>query len=202
MASHSPGPAYYNISRTFENTVPVILCKGRTFLKPDRIDAPFYNFPSLVGKVQKVGLHGRTEIKNKFEPPGPNYDSPPFGSKGRKSVIAPIKFGQAKRDPSETIGPGSAKYLLREHSFDATGHIGYTIKGSHEEIAAATISPGPAAYRPHFDAVLPRAPKVAFHDRPKVRGAPETPGYRNLGSTLEGHKFTMKARASDEVYVH
>jgi hypothetical protein len=64
-----------------------------------------------------------------------------------------------------------------------------------------TIAPGPGAYRPHFDAVLPRAPKIAFHDRPKMRGAPETPGYRDLGSMLAGHKFTMKARAEDEIEV-
>jgi hypothetical protein len=189
MESHSPGPAYYNIDRTFGNKVPVILCKGRTFLRPDRIDAPLYNFPSLVGNVP-----------------------PQFGSEGHKIVIAPIGTGGKvrgkgegragqPRNPNKTVGPGPGKYSLREHSFDATGQKGYTIKGFHDFKYRDTISPGSGAYRPKFEAVLPKAPKVAFHDRPKMRGAPETPGYRNLGSALGGHKFTMKARATDEIQV-
>jgi hypothetical protein len=215
MANNSPGPAYYHITRTFKNTVPVILMKGRTYLRPDQIDAPYMNFPSLIGKVTKIGLHGRTELKTKWHPPGPNFDPPRFGTDGQKSAIAGpnVPAGKVRteegaqtalagrRNPDETVGPGPGKYSLRSHDFDANGHVGYSVKGFHDFSYANTISPGPGAYRPHFDAVLPAAPKIAFHDRPKERGAPETPGYRNLGSTLAGHRFTMKARALDNIAV-
>jgi hypothetical protein len=215
MANNSPGPAYYTIDRSFEGKVPVILMKGRTFVTPDRLDVPYRNLPSLIGKVTRVGLHGRTELKNGFNPPGPNYDPPRFGRDGHKIAIAPpgVPTGKVRtvegvqtalggrRDPDATVGPGPSKYSLRSHDFDADGHTGCTIKGFHDFSYANTISPGPGAYRPHFNAVLPAAPKYGFHDRPKERGAPQTPGYRNIGSTLGGHKYTMKARATDEISV-
>jgi hypothetical protein len=215
MASNSPGPAYYHISRTFKNKVPVILMKGRTFLRPDQIDAPYLNFPSLIGQVTKVGLHGRTDLKNKFNPPGPNYSPPRFGSDGHKiGIAAPgVPTGKARtvegaqtaidgrRNPDETVGPGPGKYSLRSHDFDGDGNAGCSVKGFHDFSYHNTISPGPAAYRPRYEAILRTSPKVSFHDRPKDRGAPATPGYRNLGSTLGGHKFTMKARAVDNIAV-
>jgi hypothetical protein len=222
MATNSPGPAYYHVSRRFKKRSPVILMKGRHDLPPDRIDAPYYNFPSLIGKVTKVGLHGRAEVRPHWEPPGPNYMPPKFGSDAHKIAIAPPsvgggttrgagggKEGQAgaatslgrRRNPDETPGPGPAASMLREHSFDADGRVGYTIKGFHDFNYDNTISPGPGKYMPRFQAVLPAAPKIAFHDRPKQKDPQSTPGYRELGSTLSGPKWTMKARAGDQIEV-
>jgi hypothetical protein len=107
-----------------------------------------------------------------------------------------------RRNPDETAGPGPAQSLLRDHSFDGTGKDGISIKGFHDFGYDRTISPGPAAYRPRYNAILRRAPIYTFHDRPKMKENVSTPGYRDLGSTLgRSPKWTMKARATDEVAI-
>jgi hypothetical protein len=49
--------------------------------------------------------------------------------------------------------------------------------------------------------VLPAAPKYTIHVRTRLKDPEETGGYRNIGTTLAGPKWTMKARATDEVIV-
>jgi hypothetical protein len=100
------------------------------------------------------------------------------------------------------MGPGPAIYVLRDHAFDATGKCGVIIKGSHDFQFNEVDSPGPGTYKPNFAAVVPRPPKYTFHIRTEEKGAPDTPGYRNLGSTLgKGPKWTMKQRAQDDIAV-
>jgi hypothetical protein len=91
--------------------------------------------------------------------------------------------------------------MLREHSFDADGKVGFTITGFHDFDYDTSISPGPGRYLPKFQAVLPAAPKIVFRDRPKEKDPQSTPGYRELGSTLGGPKWTVKARAGDQIEV-
>jgi hypothetical protein len=59
-------------------------------------------------------------------------------------------------------------------------------------------TPGPGAYRPKFEKVQPAAPKYGLHGRTKLREKEPTPGYRDIGSTLGGLKFSMKPRADDD----
>jgi hypothetical protein len=190
--------------------------KGRHSIEPEHIDSQYFNLPTLVGKVTPITLHGRTEILNKFNTPGPTYIPPGLGSDARKVGMSPPVVASTKargeggasseigrrKDPSETIGPGPAQLLLREHSFDASGKVGVTIKGSHDFQYKNNEVPGPGAYKPKFFAVMPKAPVWGFHDRPKDKGPDQTPGYRDLGSTLgNSPKWTMKQRASDEIAV-
>jgi hypothetical protein len=100
------------------------------------------------------------------------------------------------------MGPGPAKYSLRDQSFDATGKCGVVIKGAHEFNYDGVDSPGPGTYKPNFGAIIPTPPKFTFHERSKLPGAPETPGYHDLGSTLgQSLKWTMKQRALDDIAV-
>jgi hypothetical protein len=212
MSTLSPGPAYYHISRRFKNRSPVILMKGRTFLKGDQIDAAYVKLPALIGKVTPITLHGRTDEHGKFITPAPTYMPPRFGSDAPKiGITAPGKtisdpraataLGRRK-DPDATPGPGPAQSMLRGHDFDGTGARGIMIKGEHDFDYDKVLSPGPAAYRPRYAAILRRAPIYGFHDRPKTKDPKSTPGYRNLGSTLgRSPKWTMKARATDEIAV-
>jgi hypothetical protein len=216
MSTLSPGPAHYHISRSFKNRCPTILIKARHFQKEDRIDAAYVKLPTLVGKVTPITLHQRTDIDSKFKTPAPTYVPPRFGASAPKIGIsspaaaagkAPGESPNAvalgrRHDPDATIGPGPAKSLLRDHCFDATGKEGITIKGFHDFNYDQSISPGPAAYRPKYHAILPRAPIYGFHVRPKTKDPEGTPGYRDLGSTLgRSPKWTMKARALDEIAI-
>jgi hypothetical protein len=205
MAVQSPGPAFYNVKRTMEGACPTILMRGRHSLPSSYTDVQLYNLPTTIGKVTRITLHGRTEIRPTFRTPGPSYMPPTFGSAARKCGFPPISFGpriRRAKDPSETPGPGPAAFMLRDKSFDAAGNAGYTIKGCHDFGFVNTESPGPGRYAPKFDAVLRTGPKIAFHDRTPLKGAPETPGYRAVGSSFgEGPKFTMKGRAVDEIEI-
>lgn len=219
MATLSPGPAYYNIKRKFNGKqCPPIKFKGRHSLNSNMVDAPFYNLPSTIGKVAPITLHGKTEVKSSYSTPGPTYLPPTFGSDARKIGMRPPISSLKKRYPKNegkggsatslsmrssdaTPGPGPGIYMLRDHSFDATGKAGYSMKGCHDFHYANSISPGPCAYKPKYNSVLPSAPKIGFHDRPKDKGPPITPGYRDLGSTLTGPSFTMKARAEDDINI-
>jgi hypothetical protein len=75
------------------------------------------------------------------------------------------------------------------------------IKGSHDFRYGMGASPGPAAYRPQYEKILPAAPKYGMHVRTKVHEPEQTPGYRNIGSTLGGPRWSMKSRADDEIMV-
>lgn len=208
-ASLSPGPAHYNVNYSFMDKKPAIVMRGRHSQKIEHMNPPLYNPPSTFGKVTGITLHGRTETKRKWETPGPTFIPPSFGSGCRTVAIAPLPKNDGaktslarRRNPDETPGPGPAASVLRDSAFDANGKVGYTIKGCHNFEYAKTVSPGPGAYMPKFAAVLPSAPKIGFHNRPEEKPTAETPGYRNLGSTLgEGPKWTMKARATDDISV-
>jgi hypothetical protein len=75
------------------------------------------------------------------------------------------------------------------------------IKGTHEFGPTSASTPGPGAYRPQYERILPAAPKYGMHVRTKLPEREQTPGYRNIGSTLGGPRWSMKSRADDEVMV-
>lgn len=213
----SPGPGYYDVKRKFKKQCPPVYMKGRHSQSYETNPAPYYNVPSNFGKVTRIGLHGRTDLRDKFMTPGPSYVPPSFGSNARKIGIAAPTSNNPKRVPKGkegaqsalslrhsadcTPGPGPAAYSIRDKSFDAEGTTGVIIKGHHDFKYDVSVSPGPGAYAPKFKAVLPSAPQISFHDRPKDKEPESQPGYRNLGSTLTGPSFTMKARASDDIHV-
>ncbi|OHS94376.1 hypothetical protein TRFO_39440 [Tritrichomonas foetus] len=217
LKNRSPGPAAYAVPRKFKGQCPPIKMRGRHKLEQEPNKAPYYNIPSSLGKVPKVNMHTRTEEKNKFVPPGPSYMPPKFGADAHKIGIAPprtppdknrlVKGDNGKmtplgrRNPDATPGPGPGTYSTRAHEFDGNGRCGTAIIGHHDFNYAKNISPGPAAYKPRYDKVLPSSPKVNFHYRPKAKETPITAGYRDLGSTLGGYKYSMKARAKDDINI-
>lgn len=217
QATLSPGPAYYNVTHQFDTShIAPIKMKGRYSLPTQNVDAPYYKIPSTLGKVPAIRLHGRAQAKTAASTPGPTYMPPSFGSGARKIGFAPLpklanrrlpkdgKNGAAtslsRRTGSETLGPGPC-YNIRDHTFDANGKVGIVFKGCHDFKYANTVSPGPANYNPKFTAVLPAAPKIGFHDRPKDKAPATSPGYIELKSTLTGPSFTMKARAIDDINI-
>lgn len=220
LQNSSPGPAYYNISDESLHRPPPIIFRGRRSQQQGDINtAPYYNLKSTFGNAPSATLHGRPEIKSKDYTPGPTYVPPLFGSNCRTHSFAspsvaagkqnfpvpkgkPADYIHKSRNLDATPGPGPA-YCVRDKSFDATGNQGVKISGHHDFQYLINSSPGPGTYKPHYDAVLPSAPKYGFHNRPVQKVQVSTAGYRNLGSTLgQGPKFTMKARATDEINLH
>ena len=208
----SPGPAAYDIRETIGD-VTAIKMKGRPKTKVDVTNAPYLNIPSSFGKVPAIKIGPVTERRNHESTPGPTYIPPPFGSDAKKISFSKIDgntksksqlSARRKRNKDETPGPGPAAYYTRDVTFDPTKNKrGIKMKGHHEFSYNTGCSPGPATYKikTTYDSTKPTAPKPAMHSRPKTREVESSAGYRNLGSTLSGPKFTMKARADDEIFL-
>lgn len=220
MKGGTPGPGKYNTRRDLEGQVPVIRMKGRHNLAQEPNKAPYYNIGSNIGKTTKITMHGRSDTKPKFTPPGPSYIPPSFGSDAKKIGISPPVFNTSKsrrsasaaggrgatslgkrRNPDETPGPGPGKYSTREEFGVPKSAQGVRIKGTHNFKYLTADSPGPAAYKPRYEKVMKAAPKYKMKGRPKAKDPEVTAGYRNIGSTLGGPRFSMKARASDDICI-
>lgn len=219
MREGIPGPGTYNTRPDFQEQTPAIKMKGRHSLAQFKNDAPYYNIPTSIGKTTKINMHTRSETKSKFVTPGPSYMPPAFGSDARKIGISPPVFHTSKtrrsassarssstalgkrRNPDDTPGPGPGKYSTRSELGGAKTSHGVRIKGSHNFNYLTADSPGPAAYKPKYEKVLPSAPKYGMKGRHKAKEPEVTPGYRNLGSTLGGPRYSMKARATDDICV-
>jgi hypothetical protein len=133
---------------------------------------------------------------------GPSFGLPDSSAhrKGADARSTPTPLGM-RRSGDETPGPGPGRYLTRGAEFDGDGHAGVQMKGNHDFGFGNPGTPGPGAYRPRFEKVLPNPPKYSLHTRTKLPGRETTPGYRNIGSSLGGPRFSMKARADDEIAV-
>jgi hypothetical protein len=87
--------------------------KGRHSIEPEHIDAQYFNFPPLFGKVTPITLHGRTEIIDKFNPPGPTYIPPGLGSDARKVGMAPPVIASRELEPKAVLLQRSAGGKIR-----------------------------------------------------------------------------------------
>jgi hypothetical protein len=218
VEGRSPGPAAYRVRRHMDKPeTPTITMRVRTNIPEEHNEAPYYKVPSSFGKVTSVKMHARCDPGRRDATPGPSYMPPPFGSGAHKKGFAAPGHGTGaasarrarsdqtplgrRRGPDETPGPGPGAYSTRTRDFQADGQRGPRFKAAHDLRWADPETPGPAAYKPKHEKVLPAAPRYTMHVRTKLRGREDTPGYRNIGSTLAGPKWTMKARAADEVMV-
>jgi hypothetical protein len=103
---------------------PKILMKGRHKPKLEHLDPAYFKVPATLGKVPKIHMHCKSDLTNKFHPPGPNYIPPRFGVDGHKIGFARHSSGSPagaddqagstlgrRRNPNDTPGPGPGKYL-------------------------------------------------------------------------------------------
>jgi hypothetical protein len=219
-AGRSPGPAAYHVKRSLDAPeTPVIRMRGRPSTSIEVNRAPYYNLRSSIGTATPITLHGRPRERAPEVFPGISYMPPAFGSAARKIGFAGPSFGLPegssrratarstptplgkRRNPDETPGPGPGRYVTRGSDFDSGGKRGVQMKGDHEFDWGDPHTPGPAAYRPRSEKVLPAAPKYGLHGRTKLPEREPTPGYRDIGSSLGGPRYTMKGRADDEVQI-
>lgn len=211
----SPGPAAYNTRSTFGN-VPTIKIGYRPTSKQEGNRAPYYNTRTSMTDVTKVTIGPKTKTKDREQTPGPKYIPPKFGADAKhisfssfdkynskdSSARRAMTSYEKRRKQDETPGPGPGTYNTRDHTFDPNkNNNGVKIKGHHDFRYNEGQSPGPAAYKPLYKNVLPQEPVVAIHVKSEKKDPETTPGYRNLGSTLGGPRFTIKARNTDEINI-
>ena len=197
----SPGPAAYNISSSLE--CPPIKMRGRSTKREESDTRTMLNLPSTIGNVPKITLAGRTEGgRDKFVTPGPTYIPKTFGYGARYSTFGNLP-GIKSKPPSRmtmnpSFSPGPAAYNTYDHTFDGKGDKGIKMKGAHNFDYGNQHIPGPGRYAPRYNSVLATAPKPVFHIRPKEKEPDPGVGFKDLGSTLGGPAFTMKARRDDD----
>jgi hypothetical protein len=215
-SARSPGPAAYRVPRALDEPgTPAIRLRGRPSTAAEVDGAPYYSVRGAIGGATPIALHGRPRERAPDAPPGPSYLPPPFGRGARRSGFAGPSHGLpgggprrsaatplgGRRGPDETPGPGPGRYLTRGADFAGGGARGAQMKGGRAAGGGDPGTPGPAAYRPRYDKVLPAAPRPALGARTRLPEREPTPGYRDIGSTLGGPRFTIKARADDAVAV-
>ena len=207
----SPGPGSYNVVKDFGYESKAIKIRSRPQTHIVENNTPIFSPPSTFGKVPKITLGYRTEPKNTFQTPSPNYVPPQFGTQSRKisfpSAFKVIKdrdgnqtIDYKKKNQNETPGPGPCAYNIIDKTFLPNQKKGILMKGTHNFGYDVIETPGPGSYNPKFNQVLPSSPKINIHTKTEKKNENViTPDYRNLGSTLTGPKFTMKARAKDDI---
>ena len=114
---------------------------------------------------------------------------PPLGADAPKNSMS-YRHGEARDSRLDNPGPG-AYNIEPKFANDANK---FTLHQRTKAGLGDNCSPGPAAYSPNIDAVKKKAPASSMHIRPKTAGPEETPGYVDLGSTLQGPKWTIGNR--------
>ena len=209
----SPGPAAYNIKETIGD-VPAIKIKGRYKTRQSVNTAAYVNPPSPFGKVPAVKIGNVTKSRQGDITPGASYIPPAFGSDAPRISFSKIDTSpksksalsarRTRRNSDETPGPGPGTYNTRDTTFDPSkNRHGIKMKGAHDFRYSTAYSPGPANYKVNyeFDSTRPSSQKTYIHTRPPDKKIESTPGYRNLGSTLGGPRWTIKSREDDEIFL-
>jgi hypothetical protein len=175
----TPGPGAYSPGDRALGNAPKYTMKSRHEEVVRPITAPYRNLPSSVGEGPKISLASRHKQRTTENTPGPGYLPPALGSNAQKSALA--SRHTLSRD-SRLDNPGPGAYTIQsKFANDANKYTLHSRTGNQTD---ETISPGPGAYLPNIDAIKPRAPSSTLHIRPEIKGPEQTPGYVNLGSTL------------------
>ena len=189
QSSSTPGPGAYSPNYSSLGG-PKFSMKSRheTTTRPET--AQYTMLPSTIGQGPRFSLGSRHQVRDTETTPGPSYIPPPLGSDAKKTSLS-FRHSEARNPMADTPGPGayniSAKFANDAPKASMHGR-------TKDMFQYGSQSPGPGAYKPDFSATMPRAPSASMHIRPKDRTSDTTPGYRDLGSTLTGPKFTIGRR--------
>ena len=120
-----------------------------------------------------------------------NYYSPDFGKDARKSSI----HGVTKKEKIEK-SPGPGQYKSPKFGESSRKH---TISGSHSDLIQKNDNPSPADYDIHPSR---NGPSYSIKSSRYSPRKDRTPGYRNLGSTLGGPKYSIGSRSPLPITYH
>ena len=185
----TPGPGAYNPTDKTLGNAPKYTMKGRYETKQNVNAAPYRSLPTTVGNGPKISMSSRHADREITATPGPNYVPPALGADAPKPSLS---YRHAGARDSRIDNPGPGAYNI-EPKF-ANDAQKYTLHQRTGKTDDTTISPGPGASLPNIDAVRKRAPASSIHIRPKDNQPESTPGYVDLGSTLNGKGITIGLR--------
>lgn len=192
FSNNTPGPGAYNPSMTSTMpNPPKYTMKGRHEINSSSINtAPYRALPSSIGVGPRISLGSRREVRNAENTPGPSYLPPSFGSDAKKSTMGGGRYIEPRSASYDFPGPGaySVPSSFGNESRKSSLH------SRHAEPNSSAASPGPGAYYPSYNYTKPRAPSASMHIRTRMNQPESTPGYYDIGSTLQGPKFTIGRR--------
>ena len=182
----TPGPGAYSPNPVFTRPPSYSLSSRHNDISTRPETAPYRVLPSTFGQGPKISMSSRhaTKLSN-TESPGPTYVPPSLGSDAPK-ISMTSRHAQV-RGSQDTPGPGA--YSIQSSIGSGKGPVFHARAG--DPMHVNTDSPGPGAYLPDMNAVLRKAPAASMHVRTKLNEPESTPGYVDLGSTLNGRGFTI-----------
>ena len=187
-----PGPASYNTESNILNQMPRIYMHGRTKEHTDITTAPYQDTrPKYSGP--RYSMRSRYDPESTDVTPGPEYVPEAFG-KGSRGV----KIHGVTRSERKESTPGPASYrATKEFGSDARKS---TFHGPRTRALAVNDSnPSPADYSYDMNGVKPSSPRVSIGRRTARHHVEQTGEYVNLGSTLKGPRYSMRARPTLDV---
>lgn len=135
------------------------------------MDVPYRVLPDSFGSGPSITMKSRHETKTFSDTPGPSYVPPAMGTDSKKISMGVRTSIRTTAD--DTPGPGayniSPKFANDAKKFSMRGRTRNLNEGE-------SISPGPGAYAPNYDATRKRAPTASMHSRPETRSIEVTPG--------------------------
>ena len=194
-----PGPADYVDRDRFGEDANKWTIRPRVMPKERRLDPALVNLKSTIGDAPKYTMVSRHPEPNKFVPPGPNYVPPPLGKDAPK-----VGFTRARDPNRKDITPGPADYVATPKAAKAFGTQAPSVhvrEGGPRQLWGTVYSPGPACYKPRYNASRGDGPKWTIGHKYNDRKRDRTGEYVKQTSSLGGSKFTF-ARAGRPQIMH
>lgn len=189
VTTDGPGPAEYDTQKGLLANLPKVHMHGRTQQKVDVTTAPYRNTRRSVSETPAYSMRSRYDVHKPENTPGVDYAPPAFGTGSRGATISPR---YKDKDREVTPGPGQYKPVTSKEIGSARKS---TFHGpSSRSLAPPAESPGPADYSSDINATKARAPRFTMKGARYDPKKDKSGEYVDLGSTLKGPRYSMRAR--------
>ena len=172
--------------------MPKIYMHGRTKDHIEVNNAPYQDTrPKYSGP--RYSMRSRYDPGSTDVTPGPEYIPQAFGKDARGASIHGVGL---KEHVDDTPGPGSYR---TDKGFGSDARKSTFHGPRTRSLAVGSSNPSPADYSYNLNGVKPSSPRITIGRRTGTEHHEQTGEYVNLGSTLKGPRFSMKARPTLDV---
>lgn len=194
-AVKSPGPGNYEVrdSDPLKNTRPIyIQSRPETKYEPTT-DLPLRDMrmPFCESSGFKIGERTPEKRKRAVES---SYTPSEFGKDGKKVTIS----SRGKEYTSKDVVPPPGSYY-RNVPFGSDARTSSMGTPRDKVKSAYSSQPGPGSYSPDYSSGKTSSPKFTISGASYTPKKDKTPEYRNLGSTLGGPKYSIRASHKPEI---